>query len=267
LPRRRTTRRKTPNPRASWLVAGRATPAIVHHGQQAYLLPHQASHHPKRYRPGQTLDVKPYVPGPTQARVTVTEALGPDQRFRLGQVTDQIARELGYEGIDTFRLSWIETQDDDWVQRAGNDAPLAADAYLERFEQRWAPKLAWLIRFKLDNTADPHLLAARSDELYVTNPAMALHDELPALRPDEWQLHIAQSSPFRERARLREQRLHRESQKWQARLTGAQSAARAKGYDIRDECRLYERLMQQGHVERAKAQLALIEARVYPVAA
>jgi hypothetical protein len=272
--RTRPAHRKQRRRDARWLVTGLdACTAILHHGRTAHLQPVRASDHSCRYSAGQRLAVKPYIPGPTEAHVIVTRVQGINETFRLGDVTDQIARDLGHEGADTFRIWWVRAEDHDWWQRTEDehrdldgrlrDLDAAYEKVRARFEHRWAAKLAWLIRFRVDISAAPHLLAARSDELYVENPAMALPDELPALRRDEWELHVGQHSPFRERARLRAQKREREARDWPERLTLARDAARAKGYDVRDECRRYERLDRAGPArEGARAVAAHRGARV-----
>jgi hypothetical protein len=142
---------------ARWLITGNATPRILHHHQRAYLTPHRAGDHPKRYVAGQRLQLKPYVPGPTEAQITIVQALGPADRFTLGQVDYQMARELGHIRVDQFRMDWVEANDGDWLDRT---APTSDTELLERFDRRWAAKPAWFLRFNLENhVAAPRFLA------------------------------------------------------------------------------------------------------------
>jgi hypothetical protein len=97
---------------ARWLVTGiNAAAAIQHHGQTSYLLPVRSGDHPKRYSTGQRLALKPYVPGPTSAHLILARV----ERVYVGQVDDTTARELGYEGAETFRLAWVREHDGDDV--------------------------------------------------------------------------------------------------------------------------------------------------------
>lgn len=290
---RRSRPRKARRPDARWLVTGLPAAArIRHHGQQAYLQPVRAGDHPRRYSTGQRLALKPYIPGPTAAHLIVTAVEGPRERFRLGQVDDVTARELGYDGMETFRLTWVRDEDADWFERTENEhrdehghLTDLEDAYAKvqaRFEQRWAPKLAWLLRFRLDHAAAPRMLAAApsiydpmkeddegrdEDRGYTTSDARSLPGEHPALTDLEWETHVGPRSVFRERARLRAQRREREAREWPERLRAARAAARIKGYDIRDECRRFDRLIERREFDQALEQLRRIEGRVFPVAA
>jgi hypothetical protein len=263
--RRRPSRRKERNPSARWLVTGlTAATAILHNGRTAHIQPVRSGDHRSRYSTGQRLALKPYVPGPTDANLIITSVQGPREQFHLADVDYQTARDLGYVRLDDFQIAWVLEHDQDWLDR--QDAP-TNDTILARFQHRWAGKLAWLLRFRIDPTAAPRLLAARSDELYVQNEAMALKGEMPALYEDQWKLHVGPQSRYREQDRLAVRRAEREAKTAQDRLLEAKRAAKAKGADIRDECRRFERLTEQGKTDKAMRQLALIEARTFPAAA
>jgi hypothetical protein len=264
---RSTARRKQRNLSARWLVTGtNAATAILHNGRTAHLQPVRSGDHRSRYSPGQRLALKAYVPGPTDANLIIDSVQGPRQHFHLGDVDYQTARDLGYIRLDDFQIAWVEEHDPDWLDRYQGDTPIT-DAIVARFQQRWAGKLAWLLRFHIDPTAAPRMLAARSDELYVENEAMALKGEMPALYEDQWKLHVGPQSRYREQDRLAQRRAEREAKTSEARLLDAKRAAKAKGADIRDECRRFERLTEQGQTEKAMRQLALIETRAFPAAA
>jgi hypothetical protein len=285
---------------ARWLVTGmNAAAAIQNHGQTRYLLPVRSGDHPKRYSAGQRLALKPYVPGPTSAHVILARV----ERIYVGQVDDTTARELGYEGAETFRLAWVREHDTDWWQRLEEHSqteegiledPMVAYGKVQaRFEHRWAKrKLAWLLTFTLDTVTAPRMLAAspelagsyrigtdnrwhyvprederESDRGYTSTDSRSLQDEKPALTDDEWETHVGPRSRYREWDRLREQKRDREAKPLRDRLRAAQAAARTKGYDIRPETRRLEHALMKGRTEQARQQLALIERRVFPVAA
>jgi hypothetical protein len=259
----RPTRRRTSNPRASAIVLGQPATGIIHKGVTAHLLPHRSSDHRSRYSTGQRLAIKIMVPGPTACHVTLTAVHGPKQHFTLGQLTIQDARALGYTRLDHLWRNWITNHDQTWLGRAIDNDQDTDEEIARRFQTRWADKLAWLLHFNIDHAAAPHLLAARSDELYVENPAMALRGELPALRPDEWDTHIGPKSPYRIADHLAAKR----AQTWQARLAEATEHATHRGKDIRDELRRFNRLITDGKIEKAMRQLELLEQRIYPAAA
>ena len=265
--RQRPSRRRERGLTAKALVLGHEPTAILHEDRTAHLLPVKSSDHRSRYSAGMRLAVKEMVPGPTACNVIVTSVHGPREMFTLGQVTVRVARELGHVRLDAFWRYWIVNHDQAWIGRAIEAGTDTEEEIARRFEQRWSGKLAWLIRFRIDRTAAPRLLAARSDELYVESDATALRGELPALTEDEWKLHIGPQSRYRERDRLAAQRAARVAKAWPERIAAARVAAKAKGADIRDECRRYERLVEQGKTEKALRQLERIEERAFPVAA
>jgi hypothetical protein len=214
--RRRPSHRKAPNPRASWLVPGFSNvTAILHQGRTAHLIPVKARDHRKRYATGQRLAVKPYIPGPTECHVILTSVKGPGDLFSLGDVDYATARSLGYVRLDDFRLAWVEENDPAWWGH-WNDGAEPTDAILERFEQRWSGKLAWLLHFRIDTAAAPPRLIARNgghgatyrqgadgrwqyveraedaeaDRGYTSTTAHSDPEEPEALTDHEWKLHV-----------------------------------------------------------------------------
>jgi hypothetical protein len=243
-------RRRQPAPTAKWLVLGLTEARLVAHGQRTtHLLPVKPSHHRKRFHEGQRLTVKAYVGGPTECHVTVTDA----QRVQLGQVDYAAVRELGHPYLDAFRVAWVAEHEPDHEGDA-----------LERFERRHAHKEVWLVRFALDRTDRGGLPAARSEEGYTDNPARAMPEEMPAVRGLDWEHHIGR--PARDRETQRQAMIHadRTTQTTSERLASARTAAQAKGFDMRDEFRRYDRLVLRERHGDALEQLALIESRVYP---
>lgn len=271
MPARRPSHRRQRSLTAKWLVLGIRKADDVQYGKtNALLVPLKSGDHRRRYSTGMRLAVKPYIPGPTECHVLLTSVRGPAELFTLGQVDYAIARDLGHVRLDTFQEAWVREHDAHWIETVLPHLAAGVceqDKVLERFRNRWAPKLAWLLRFKIDIAAEPRLLAARSDELYVTNEAMALKGEMPALTEDEWKTHIGPDSRYRASERVTTMLSDRAARGHAERFEDAKAKARAKGYDIRDECRRYERLVQNGLEDKALRQLELLEARVFPVAA
>jgi hypothetical protein len=268
-------RRRQPAPTAKWLVLGLTEARLVAHGQRAtHMLPVKPSHHRKRFLPGQRLAVKAYVGGPTECHVTVTDA----QRVQLGHVDYAAARELGHPYVDAFRAAWVAEHEPDH----DGDA-------LERFERRHAHREVWLVRFALDRTEVPRMLAqagrdqgsyvagpdrrwryqpgtedAETDRGYTSSDSLSLRDAGRALKDDEWELHVGRPARVRETQRQAMIRTDRITQTTSERLAAARAAAQAKGFDMRDEFRRYDRLVLRERPGEALEQLALIESRVYP---
>lgn len=296
--RRRPSHHKQPRAQASWLVPGYSASDILHGARTTHLITAKSSDHRKRYAPGQRLAVKDYVPGPTVCHVRLNTVRGPagETPFTLGDVDFTIARALGHVRLDDFRIDWVRHNDQAWWERADQEAAAASvepdelrganeildERALERFNRRWAPKLAWLLTFTVDTVAQPRMLAAApsiydpqkenaegrdEDRGYTTADARALNGEHPALTDTEWAAHVGPESPYRRAERIAAQKQAREAKGWQERLAWAKSTAKAKGADIRDECRRFDRLMEQGKTEKAMRQLELIEQRVFPAAA
>jgi hypothetical protein len=181
---------------------------LVAHGQRTtHLLPVKPSHHRKRFHEGQRLTVKAFVGGPTECHVTVTDA----QRVQLGQVDYAAVRELGHPYLDAFRAAWVAEHEPDHEGDA-----------LERFDRRHAHREVWLVRFALDRTEVPRMLAqagrdqgsyvagpdrrwryqpgtedAETDRGYTSADSLSLRDAGRALKDDEWEQHVGR--PARDR--------------------------------------------------------------------
>lgn len=278
----RPTRRRQRGLTAKAIVLGHPATPILHQGRTAHLLPVRGGDHRARYAPGQRLSIKVMVPGPTECHVIVTRVQGPRDAFTLGQLAYLDARELGHTRLDHLWRHWITNHDQAWLGRAIQAGADTEDQIAQRFDARWAGKLAWLIRFRLDHTAQPRLLAASpsiydpekedaegrdEDRGYTTSDARSLPGEMPALTDTEWATHIGPQSRYRSQDRVAQQRADREARNGPQRLAHARATARAKGYDITREIRLYDAHITKGKQEKALRQLELIEARVFPIAA
>jgi hypothetical protein len=203
----------------------------------------------KRFAADRPLAIHAFWGGPRVCNVRVSDA----QRIQLGQVDYSLVRELGYVRLDQFQEAWV----------AEHDPAFEGDA-LERFQRRHAHREVWVIRFAVDRAQAPRLLAARSDELYVENPAMALPFEFPALTPDEHELHVARPALVREAHRQAMLLATRAALSTDQRVTAARRAAASKGLDMRSEFRLYDRHVRLERAVEALRQLELIESRVFP---
>jgi hypothetical protein len=247
--------RRQPRTTAKALALGLTLAGKVTRGEQrAVLMPvrlplENRDGYRKRFAPGQRLAIRAYVGGSTLAHVVVSDA----QRIQLGQVDYSLVRELGYVRLDQFQEAWVDE----------HDPAFEGDA-LERFQRRHAHREVWVIRFAVDRAQAPRLLAARSDELYVENPAMALPFEFPALTPDEHELHVARPALVREARRQAMLLADRAALSTEQRVTAARRAAASKGLDMRSEFRLYDRHVRLERVVEALRQLELIESRVFP---
>lgn len=261
------TRRRARNPRATAIVLGEPATAILHHNRTAHLLPVRSGDHRARYATGMRLAVKVMVPGPTACHIILTTVHGPRDQHTLGQITRTTAKDLGHIHLDAFWRHWITNHDQAWLGQHVHQGTDTDTAIAERFHHRWSGKLVWLLRFHVDIAAAPHLLAARSDELYVENAAMALRGELPALTEDEWKRHVKPWADERRADRIAAQHAQRAEQPLPTRVKLAQSTARIKGLPLDGEFRRLTYLLDKGRAAEASRQLGYIEARVFPQAA
>lgn len=287
-----TTRRRARGITAKAIVLGEPATPILHEGRTAHLAPVRSGDHRARYTPGMRLAIKQMVPGPTACHVTVTSVRGPRDEFTLGQLAYLDARALGHTRLDHLWRRWITNHDQAWLGRAIDAGTDTDDEIARRFETRWSGKLAWLIRFQLDRTAAPRLLAdetgssdqfkldrdgrwiysprqdeRESDRGYTSSDSRALAGELPALTDSEWERHIRPAAEARRTERLAAAFAGRAALGHEQRLADAKAKARSKGYDIRDEVRRYEHLARNGQHDKALRQLEILETRVFPIAA
>lgn len=147
-----------------------------------------------------------------------------------GEVDYEWARLLGYRTTDEFRTVWVETHDPRAVEIA-TDAGLYDAALLEHFE-RHAGRRVFIVRFELDRTERPRLLAdrnARTD--YVEDPARALSHE-PEAVDQVTQARFSREGHQGWVAREKQRELDRERLAADERLRRVQLEARAAGVDI-----------------------------------
>jgi hypothetical protein len=250
--------RRQPRTTAKAIALGMTLAGKVARGEQrAVLMPvrlplENREGYRKRFAADRQLAIHAFWGGPRVCNVRVSDA----QRIQLGQVDYGLVRELGYVRLDQFQESWVREHDPKPAYEIMD--------LLERFQRRHAHREVWVIRFAVDRAQAPRLLAARSDELYVENPAMALPFEFPALTPDEHELHVARPALVREARRQAMLLADRAALSTDQRVTAARRAAAAKGLDMRSEFRLYDRHVRLERVVEALRQLELIESRVFP---
>lgn len=182
-------RRRDPNPKARDLAVGHDNAKAINRGVVTlHIRPSRASDHRKRYTTGQPLNVRAFVGGPTWCKILVSavERVPLDQALNLAN-----AKHAGYR--TTTEL---------------------AGAFERSYGGR-KDRMVWVVRFRLDATEHPRLLAAagdapsrykvgadgrwryverhderESDRGYTSTPGRALKDELPALSDDDWKRHV-----------------------------------------------------------------------------
>jgi hypothetical protein len=273
--RQKPSSRRQARPTASWLVLGTSEARLVVHGHRTtHLTLVKPSHHHKRYLAGARLAVKAYVGGVTECHVVVSDA----QRIQLGQVDYSLVRELGYVRLDQFQEAWVDE----------HDPAFEGDA-LERFQRRHAYREVWVIRFAVDHTETPRMLAqagrdrasfvegpdhrwryrpgtedAETDRGYTSVDSLSVRDAGRALTDEQHELHVGRPSRDREAQRQKFLREDREAKSPHWRSGAARAAATMKGLDMRSEFRLLYRLQAQERHLEALRQLELIESRVFP---
>jgi hypothetical protein len=249
------------------------------------MLPVKPNHHRRRFHSGQRLSLKAFVGGSTLAHLVVSDA----ERIQLGQVDYGLVRELGYHRVDAFRIAWVEDHDQAWLEGVDAFIDTVADGMLERFQRRHAHREVWVVRFALDRTETPRMLAqagrdrgsfavgpdnrwryrpsaedAEADRGYTSVDALSLRDVGRALDDEAWELHVGRPSRDREARRQQMLAQDRAALDTTQRVAYARHTASTKGLDMRSEFRLYARLDRQGQTGRALRQLELIESRVFP---
>lgn len=236
-----------------------------------------------RYRPGKSYAVQPGRGKPATCRITITSVT----HELAGAITLPEAVGEGFKTTDDFKAYWIALHDGAWLARereavealnddAGpDDATVDVDTWLyarsvDRYDARHHDRPVWRIEFVLDTRLAPRLLAAESDELYVTNPARALQGEPEAVTEYEQVLITARAGMVTEqwiahevscRERDREL-LSREDQ-----LVRLQRAARLRSVDISREVWALQNTLDQGNRERFEQKVRSTEAKVFRMAA
>lgn len=126
-----------------------------------------------RYRPGSDHAVCPGG-APSIGRIVITRV----DRCALGTITDaQVAAE-GYADLVAFVRAWLTAHDS--AYRPALEHATDEEA-LDRFRTRHAGRETWVLSFVVDPTAPVRLLAARSEDGYVTHRYRALPDEPEAV--------------------------------------------------------------------------------------
>jgi hypothetical protein len=124
---------------------------------------------------------------------------------RHGEVTYNDAVAMGFKTREQYKAYWVRLFDVGWVQRheptinkpdGTSEREILPDGVLaDRFDARHADNEVWVLTFEVERDT-PLLLAANSDELYVSTPGRAMEGEPEAintarLRP-HWEDEAAQ---------------------------------------------------------------------------
>lgn len=237
---------------------------------------------PCRYKPGKTYAVQPGGQAAT-FRIQITSV----HHALAGDITLKDAIAEGFKTTDEFKAYWVDRHDKAWLAKERtttellaemddpDDAVIDVDTFLnartlDRFDTRHATKPVWVITFRLDETPKPRFLAARSDELYVTNAAQALQGEPEAVTAEEqkriteranqttaqWVAHEAAGRDL-DRALL-----SREDQ-----MVRLQRAARLRSVDISREIWALRNSLTQGNRQAFEQKVQQTEAKVFKMAA
>ena len=152
----------------------------------------------------------------------------------LGSLAFEDARACGYRTTAGAKAAWVQEHDLPWLsQQLEVDLPFPdEDEMAARFDQRWAPKHAWMITFELDTRERPRLLAHRNAKAdYVEHPAQAMPREPEAVSADtQKQFSREGHQGFVARELHREQ--SRERLGLEERLRLAREEAQASGADV-----------------------------------
>lgn len=234
--------------------------------------------------------VKPYRPRegdrfPVQQRVHVAGKLTAEtqghaivsdvQVQRAGELTYDDARAMGYRTTSEAMAAWLADHDQAWIcepdqldecQACGGPG-LTADGYCvtcgcddqprARFTRRHADRLVWVVRFDLDRTHVPRLLAAvpgREGDAngdYVTSPSQAPNgdgDPGEALTDTEHKRHVQDNADRTHDQWRTLEHAARDAELEQLslgrRLDIAISEARDRGLSVTREVRVIEKRLQ-----------------------
>lgn len=209
-------------------------------------------------RPGRSYAVQPGVGRSAIGRIFVTDV----ERDRLGNISFDDARAEGFRTTNEFKLSWVQHHDRLWVRqqeammaeaskindRLGVSASdevqeVLAEQSLFRFGERHADRDVWVIRFELDRSHRPRLLAPASrgerdgdEHGYTDNPRRALRDEPEAIDRQSLEQYIVDAHT-REAGRpgRREEVLKSRARSLAVRLRQETIAADRNGVDVTNE--------------------------------
>lgn len=132
-----------------------------------------------RYQPGQAHAIQPGRGEPAIGRLLIVDVYAQ----RLADMTPADARAEGYDGRDpvtAFIRAWIRTHEPAWRQALDDDL-VEPHELRDRWDTHHAPHAVWVVRFELDTTAQPRLLALQSERGYTAQPAQALPEEPEAV--------------------------------------------------------------------------------------
>lgn len=137
-----------------------------------------ARHSP--YPVGSSHPVQPGFGQPSDAQIAVLET----RREQAGDITTADAKLEGNLNVDWWKQAWVRKHDHHWMRRELVDR---ADIYgdqvvpfilLARFEQEWANRDVWVVRFWLDEVRPRYLARpTRTSGDYVMNASRSIDTE------------------------------------------------------------------------------------------
>jgi len=211
--------------------------------------PHHAA---LRYRPGQSHAVQPGRGQTSLGRIVLTHV----SREPVTAITVAGAVAEGFAGVAGFARRWCELYDPPY--RAALD--LATDPeVLDRFEARFGDQEVWVLRFRLDPSAEPRMLHRLSERGYTSSPRDAVPDEPEAVEA-AFQERLTHQAHQRDEERhtmatndAREQ-LAGDLRDMTLRMAQAQLKAAALGQPVKDAMRLAAVNLRRAQRELGAAQ-------------
>jgi hypothetical protein len=211
--------------------------------------PVKPTDHFKRFHEGRDLHVRSSIGGASMCRVVLTHV----ERRPAGTLDFADAVAAGFKTTEDHLRAWVERYDARWVREIREDNPnLHEDvldaAILARFEERWADRPAWVLRFERNRVRAPRMLAAKVADGYTESDAMSANGELPALYEDEHERHIVRNAAMKAEQWMALERATRQREleklSLAQRLEKALSHAEATGQAVPRDIRVLEKRLE-----------------------
>jgi hypothetical protein len=240
-----------------------------------------------RYREGKSYAVQPGRGQAAVCRIMVTEV----RQERLGDIAFMDARAEGFQTTEDFKAYWIAIHEKTWLEHetamlneAENDDGVILDRdtwlmrrSLDMFHRprrgnlpSHADRLVWVISFHLHAEDEIRLLALRSDEIYVTNPAQALPHEPEAVDVDT-QKRITQDAGMTTGQWIALEQGHRDRDRAllsrEDQIVRLRRAARLRSIDATRELWALENMLGTATDDRFVAKVRKTETKVFQIAA
>lgn len=225
----------------------------------------------------------------THGHVILTSAC---QEF-AGNLTFDDARAMGYRTTSEAMEAWLCDNDPGWLaeepacQICGGPG-LTDDGFCvtcgcddqprARFTAKHSDRLVWVLRFELDSTHVPRLLAALPadegalDGDYVVSPSRAMADEPEALSESDFEKHVSKRAGMSHeqwRALERSTRLETSARlSYEQRIAVAQARAAQARVDITREVWMARKLIAEGRPDHViERRVDTLEAKAFRDAA